>query len=878
MSSKNTTTNNNNNKDDDVSISWTNLGLDLDEKVLKIITNDDDKPQNNNVKYLDYMARSNNFKPFEISFKDIDSFDFEHKSFFEALISPEYVHPYFDFDEINEKNDFIDVIEWLNSLTTLFGKYSIGGYTTNEELSNEYGLKLLSEEDANHTISFHVVFYEKKILAIDMKKIMTHTEAKGFIYNGVNKFCDPNVYKLVSRYEDKSTRQLLRHPLSAKIWTTNSSNQNYKKNVKCNGSMINGSKPSQNIVTVKGSEPTITEEEWSRIFTLKEITKTKKNPEFNKTKPNQTEIISNINDNNNNNQDSITRCLGDNYEIVNDIIILNEEQLFELLCEFPKQWSQGLEIVRPILFNSPYELDFICKVMKRWYYSRLEKHNKPYPSEGSLQYVKDNSNKYFFSLIKHLDENTRNKYLSKIPLYNNVVDYSVNFEINSSFGIKDLREKDYRLPYQKYGIKVGEFLTDLRRIFVFIDCGNPTFIIKKYDALNKSYTLEYLTFQSAKELLKSINLGKCLKSYNEKTITAWDVYDAGKNKNIFRRDDMCFYSSEPNIFSYFSGYNYNIEGEVDMKIIQPFLSHIKNIICDNNAELYEYILSWFSFIVQKPSAKTGVAIVITGDQGSGKNVFTNVLCKILGSYANPNVNAIENIVGKFNTSLENKKLIICNELTSADANKYLDSDRLKSVLTEDRVELNQKCIAIRSIENVCNLIFVSNNNVPVKIEEGDRRYVVTHTSSSKIGDHKYFDSLLSGFTEEFYENLFRYFMRRDITKWNNRILPETEAKDDIVEASRSSYEMFISSCKSEFMKEVGYQTTQAYLDYQNYAKKFGYISCSLKKFGSEMKRYCDRIRKKVDSKQIYYYKLKPEYEDKIEEVIIDENIIVYDEI
>ena len=80
------------------------------------------------------------------------------------------------------------------------------------------------------------------------------------------------------------------------------------------------------------------------------------------------------------------------------------------------------------------------------------------------------------------------------------------------------------------------------------------------------------------------------------------------------------------------------------------------------------------------------------------------------------------------------------------------------------------------------------------------------------------------------------------------------------------------------MKEVGYQTTQAYLDYQNYAKKFGYISCSLKKFGSEMKRYCDRIRKKVDSKQIYYYKLKPEYEDKIEEVIIDENIIVYDEI
>lgn len=133
-----------------------------------------------------------------------------------------------------------------------------------------------------------------------------------------------------------------------------------------------------------------------------------------------------------------------------------------------------------------------------------------------------------------------------------------------------------------------------------------------------------------------------------------------------------------------------------------WVSCTKNIISDGNKELYEYILSWFSFILQKPSGKTGVAMVITGSQGTGKNVFTNVLCKLLGVYANPNVNVIENIVGKFNTNLENKKLIIWNELTSSDANKYLDSDRLKSVLTEDRVEVNQMCIAIRSIEIECN--------------------------------------------------------------------------------------------------------------------------------------------------------------------------------
>lgn len=49
---------------------------------------------------------------------------------------------------------------------------------------------------------------------------------------------------------------------------------------------------------------------------------------------------------------------------------------------------------------------------------------------------------------------------------------------------------------------------------------------------------------------------------------------------------------------------------------------------------------------------------------------------------------------------------------------------------------------------------------------------------------------------EFYEFLFKFFAQRDITKWNRRQLQQTEEKDDIVEASLSSYEMFISSCKS----------------------------------------------------------------------------------
>lgn len=74
------------------------------------------------------------------------------------------------------------------------------------------------------------------------------------------------------------------------------------------------------------------------------------------------------------------------------------------------------------------------------------------------------------------------------------------------------------------------------------------------------------------------------------------------------------------------------------------------------------------------------------------------------------------------------------------------------------------------------------------------------------------------------------------------------------------------------MEDPGYQCTQSYLDYQKYAKKYGYTSFSQKKYGSEVKEYCDKIDKKVNGKTMHYYKLKQKYVDKIEEVINEEDI------
>jgi putative DNA primase/helicase len=115
-----------------------------------------------------------------------------------------------------------------------------------------------------------------------------------------------------------------------------------------------------------------------------------------------------------------------------------------------------------------------------------------------------------------------------------------------------------------------------------------------------------------------------------------------------------------------------------MRVIQPFLDHILNIICDHDLDLYTYILNWIEFLIQKPGSKTETILVIIGEQGTGKNkFFSNVISKLVGRYCISNENNIVKIIGRFNSSIENKILIVRIELESIDNVKHLNTDCLK---------------------------------------------------------------------------------------------------------------------------------------------------------------------------------------------------------
>lgn len=818
------------------------------EELDSLLTN---KKSENKIKFDVCFNRPNNYRPKEIKFDDVDSYDFS-KGFTEFLISEEYVHLYFDFDSIRSEDEFLDVYEWLEKLKEVFGPFSYGGYCNNDEME---AMGFRRYDEGGHYLSMHVVFYETCISTNDLQKIMKHTEKKGYSTKGVHRLCDPNVYKLVSKKEGQTIRQLFRHVMSDKIYKIGD-----EKNKLNHGFICEDMKPSTQIVQIRGDEKVIKEGEWKKLFTISEKVETKE-----KTK----RII-----NNEPTAEEIEKIAKDymmksDLEADDALIKLNGEEMNELLNEFEPTYENFTSIVSNLM-HSPYEIDEVKEMIENWYFSVEHQNKDTIEIFCDKYYEKVNNNKWFYSLMKHLTPESKEKWLEKFGSVG--IDENSKIDMNDGFSLANLRTNNYSLP-GGVGIKVNKFINDLKKCVVVINTAEMLFIVKDYEGVKKTNKLTFLTDKGFEKLMRSIKVGKYYENDKIKPVNAFMIYDSGKNKNYLMKDGMRFYDESENIFSYFTGYDYKEVDEVNEDVIAGFLNHVKEIIANGNEEMYEYILNWYAYILQNPEGKTETCLVLPGEQGCGKNVFTDVLCNLMKRYSNSNLTRIEDVVGRFNTAIENMKLVVCNEMSSCveNTNKHLNSDALKSVITEKVIDINQKCMPVRTVQNVCNLIILSNHSVPVKIERGDRRYVVVDEVNDKYkGNFEHFEKLCGSFDDVFYDNIYTFFMKRDLSSFNPRVIPRTEARDDIINANKSSYELFIQDRINEFVN--GYDCTESFGDYQNWSKLNGFMSCNVKTYGVNVKKYCERRRIRIDGNLVWVYKLKEE-KKKYFEILDDSDLM-----
>ena len=208
------------------------------------------------INYVPYVRVSNaTTKRWTLKREDVNTFKFQETGFFENLKGLEFVRPYFDFDELSSREEYDEVVDWLDSLSEIFGEYSLAGYTDDVEMS-ELGFRFNPE--GNHFLSVHAVFYTVRIKQNELAQIMRWTEKKGFTSVTVNKHCDHEVYKT----QDK--RQLMRMMLSPK-WLHPPEKDVNGENKDNWGYILRLKKPETQIITPAGDERVVGLDDWDKL-------------------------------------------------------------------------------------------------------------------------------------------------------------------------------------------------------------------------------------------------------------------------------------------------------------------------------------------------------------------------------------------------------------------------------------------------------------------------------------------------------------------------------------------------------------------------------------------------------------------------------------
>lgn len=209
-----------------------------------------------------------------------------------------------------------------------------------------------------------------------------------------------------------------------------------------------------------------------------------------------------------------------------------------------------------------------------------------------------------------------------------------------------------------------------------------------------------------------------------------------------------------------------IQGKCDL-----FLNHIRKVVCSGNEEHYNYLVGWMASAVQIPNRPAGTAVILKGDQGTGKGVFVKAFGSLFGRHfmqvADP-----KHLVGNFNSHLRDCVVLFADEAFFAGDKKH--ENILKMLVTEETLTIEAKGIDAESAQNCVHLLMASNDHWVVPAGVGDRRFFVLHVSNCHKEDVKYFGDMDAEWKNGGQEALLYYLMTYDLKGFEIRKMPKTE--------------------------------------------------------------------------------------------------------
>jgi len=278
-------------------------------------------------------------------------------------------------------------------------------------------------------------------------------------------------------------------------------------------------------------------------------------------------------------------------------------------------------------------------------------------------------------------------------------------------------------------------------------------------------------------------------------------------------NDKIFNSFNPNSVPKEAA-EYSKEG---LDAIDLIKKHIK-FICTTD-ERAEILTQWIAHNVQYSGIKIRWAPLIQSIQGTGKSYFRKLLIACLG-INNVGVINTQNLISDFNGWSTDVLVNTIEELKVNDKNKHDVNNKLKAIITDDQISVNEKHITSYNALNVTNYICFTNERKPLPLENGDRRWwIIFLQLDAKDEKPNYFNELFE-WTGKHASEIRKWFLEYPIKDEfkNYKEAPITDEKDSIIATEKSSVEG-LDEVEEEITKGGDYYNKEV-ISYKDLFEKF----------------------------------------------------------
>jgi hypothetical protein len=233
--------------------------------------------------------------------------------------------------------------------------------------------------------------------------------------------------------------------------------------------------------------------------------------------------------------------------------------------------------------------------------------------------------------------------------------------------------------------------------------------------------------------------------------------------------------------------------------VSLYTTHIKKLFPNGDDALI--YTSYVAACIQNLGVKAAWALLVQGVPGNGKSFLTKVMQYCLGeSYVHSA--AAANLDNHFNGYLYRKLMILVEEIKTIEGNAAT-WEKLKTMITEPRQEIEQKGVDQITREVCFNMVFNSNHKDGIRKTKEDRRICPLFAAQQTTADlerdgmdEQYFIRLFDWFEAGGKENILHYLRTFDIpAKYNfakeARRAPKTTSTDEAIAAGLGSVEQDI---------------------------------------------------------------------------------------